>query len=100
MVTFFQGETKYLMAGMSIDLPFEASSRTAFVSEKLLSFGLHYRNDRTAIASLNLNLGNIGVGLAYDTPIGTVRQQIGSNGAFEIFLKYSFVKGYRARLIR
>ncbi|MFT5582372.1 MAG: type IX secretion system PorP/SprF family membrane protein [Psychromonas sp.] len=100
-VAFFQGETKYLMAGMSLDYPLkESSSRTAFISEKWLKIGLHYRNDQTLIASLNLNLGNLGIGFAYDSPLGTVRNQIGSTGAFELFLRYSIIKGSRARRIR
>jgi type IX secretion system PorP/SprF family membrane protein len=101
ITAFKQGPVSYLMVGSNLDLVLrEGSKRTIFVSERLMTFGLHYRISGWATANIGMQLENFSFGLAYDAPISSSRNVTGLFGAGEIFLKYAFIKGEKRRKLR
>jgi type IX secretion system PorP/SprF family membrane protein len=101
VTAFKQGPILFLMGGSNLDLVLrEGSRRTVFVQERLVSFGLHYKNSGFATANFGITLENFSVGLAYDAPINSSREVTGLFGAGEIFMKYAFVKGERRMKLR
>ncbi|MBU2020166.1 MAG: PorP/SprF family type IX secretion system membrane protein [Bacteroidetes bacterium] len=101
ITAFKQGPIDYLMVGSNLDLVLrEGSKRTIFVSERLVTFGLHYRMSGWATVNFGMQLESFAFGLAYDAPITSSRQVTGIFGAGEIFLKYAFVNGEKKRKLR
>ncbi|MCT4560356.1 MAG: PorP/SprF family type IX secretion system membrane protein [Crocinitomicaceae bacterium] len=101
LVMFKQGPINFIQGGGSIDLILkEGSRRTIFVQDRLMSFGLYYRNTGLLSATFGMTLENFSFGLAYDAPLSTSRHVTGLFGAAELYFKYAFVNGDRRRKIR
>jgi type IX secretion system PorP/SprF family membrane protein len=92
----------YFMQGPSSELTFGCALRyrlrngtkiTGFYSETGLALGLHYRLGDAIIPSLNFEIQNFSIGLAYDLNVSSYKAASNMNGGFEIALRYNIDKG-------
>lgn len=98
---FFQGPSMNLVFGSSFDVYLRPASRiTDFITEHTLSFGVYHRWQDAIIATVYLKLAQWQFGLAYDANISSHIKATSSVGAFELFLKYSFLYNPSKRYIR
>lgn len=99
--SFFQGPSTNMVFGSSVDfLLQESSRRTIFVDEKSFSIGLYHRWKDALIASVSFRYSEWQIGLSYDATVSGYRGANKSLGAFELFLKYSFLYDKNRRFIR
>jgi type IX secretion system PorP/SprF family membrane protein len=88
-LAFFQGGNRNIIVGTSLDYIIkEASSRTTFVSETILSFGAFYRVGDAAILNVSFETAGFKVGGAFDLNMSDLSTATRSVGGFELFLSY------------
>lgn len=89
-----QGPSKEINIGTMFGYRIKTGTKiTGFFSESMIAFGAFYRSKDAILPQIYYELGDFGLGIAYDVNISSFKEASNKNGGFEIAVKWANMRG-------
>ena len=89
-----QGPSKEINLGTMFNYRIKTGTKiTGFFSESMIGFGAFYRSKDAILPQIYYELGDFGLGIAYDLNISSFKEASRMNGGFEVAVKWANMRG-------